>query len=517
MDAQSDAISDRRRWTGKSIAVGVLLLIGIAIVLLVDSGAFALPTGLTREGALVAGVMICMATLWIFEVVPIAATALIPLAVFPVLTILPGKVVAKAYTNHIIMLLLGGFLLAKGLERWDVPQRMALSVERWAKGEPRRLVYGLVGTTAVLSMWLSNTATTLVMVTVAIAAARRAEASEHNTPLDASRFRLALLLGVAYAANIGGMATPVGTAPNALFLTFYEKIVPGGQVSFLMWMIVALPVVVILLPIMTWMLTRVLCPFPADLDLGSTKQKTLPPLGNGARRALIIFGTTALLWVFRKDLNLEVVTIPGWAGALGLSKWVDDGTVAMMGAFAMFACPAGEPPSDERGLVDSSATNAKVLDWDSANSIPWYLLLLFGGGLALAEAFGATGLSLWLGNKLEWLSGAPLVAIVFVLCLGMSLLTEVTSNTATTTLLLPVLGAAALALDIAPALLMLPAALCASAAFILPISTPPNAIAAGAGNIAVQDMARVGVAINGVAVTVITLLTVVWFGRVLGV
>lgn len=517
MDEQVDVRSEGKKLSGKSIAIGILLLVGVSIVLLVDSNTAPLPAGLTREGALVAGVMICMATLWIFEVVPIAATALIPLAVFPMLAILPGKVVAKAYTNHIIMLLLGGFLLAKGLERWGVPQRVARGVERWAKGNPRRLLYGLIVTTAILSMWLSNTATTLVMVTVAIAAAQRAEASARNVAADVKHFRLALLLGVSYAANIGGMATPVGTAPNALFLTFYEKAVPGGQVSFLMWMIVALPLVVILLPIMAWMLTHVLCPFPADLDLGSEEKEAMPPLGNGARRALVIFATTALLWVFRKDLNLEVITIPGWAGALGLSKWVDDGTVAMMGAFAMFACPAGQPPSDELGLVEDKAATTKVLDWDTANTIPWYLLLLFGGGLALAEAFGATGLSMWLGNKLEWLGGAPLILIVFVLCLGMSLLTEVTSNTATTTLLLPVLAAAAVALDIAPALLMLPAALCASAAFILPISTPPNAIAAGAGNIAVQDMARVGVAINGVAVTLITLLTVVWFGRVLGV
>ncbi len=503
---------------GKKIAIGALLFIGVAIVLLVDSGATSLPDGLTREGAIVAGVMICMATLWIFEVVPIAATALIPLAAFPMLAVLPGKVVAKAYTNHIIMLLLGGFLLAKGLERWGVPQRVARGVERWAQGNPRRLVYGLIGTTAFLSMWLSNTATTLVMVTVAIAAAQRAELSPSNAPADAGRFRLALLLGVAYAANIGGMATPVGTAPNALFLTFYEKAVPTGQVSFLMWMIVALPVVVILLPIMAWMLTHLLCPFPADLDLGHADEAPPAPLGNGARRALVIFATTALLWVFRKDLNLEVITIPGWAGALGLSKWVDDGTVAMFGAFAMFACPAGETPKDARGVVDTSAQeDEKVLNWEWANTIPWYLLLLFGGGLALAEAFGATGLSLWLGNKLEWLAGAPLILIVFILCLGMSLLTEVTSNTATTTLLLPVLAAAALALDLPPALLMLPAALCASAAFILPISTPPNAIAAGAGNIPVRDMARVGVAINGVAVTLITILTVVWFGRALGV
>jgi len=495
----------------------VILLIGSVFALGGRAGWLPPPEGLSTTGLITAGVMLVMAASWVFDVIPIAATSLIPLALFPLLGVQSGKVVAKAYTSNIIMLLMGGFFLAKGLERWEVPQRLATHVQRFAQGNPRKLLYGLMGTSAVLSMWLSNTATTLVMVTVGLAAVQRARADERNQPADVEQFKLALLLGIAYAANVGGIATPVGTAPNAIFLGLVEKADGGMSISFLMWMILAVPLVVVLVPLIAYLLSRVLCPFPADLQLGVVDDD-VPPLPEGGKRALFIFTLTALLWVFRKDLNLEVIVIPGWASALGLSKFVDDGTVAMLGAVLMFAMPAGSrKPHSHVDNHPEAAAKQRVLDWATANTIPWNLIVLFGGGLALAAAFKATGLSAFLGQKLVWLEGMPAWVIVLVLCFGMSLLTEVTSNTATTTLLLPVFAAAAAPLHLPPVLLMFPATLCASAAFILPISTPPNAIAAGQGDIPVAQMARVGAVINVVAVILVTLLTTVWVRSRLGV
>ncbi|MCP4500708.1 MAG: SLC13/DASS family transporter [Deltaproteobacteria bacterium] len=502
----------------RKIVLVVALLLGAFLALGARSGMISPPDGLSTEAMITAGVMIIMATCWVLDVMPIAATSLIPLAAFPILGVQSGKLTAKAYSGHIIMLLMGGFFLAKGLERWQVPQRLAILVQRWAKGEPRRLLYGLMATAAFLSMWLSNTATTLVMVSVGLAAIQQAEADEKNDAKDVKNFRIALLLGIAYAANIGGLATPVGTAPNAIFLGLLEGVPGSPQISFLQWMILALPVVVVLLPVMALMLSRLLSPFPVDLSLGPVVVEKPVPLAEGGKRALIIFVFTAVLWVFRRDLNLEFIVIPGWASSLGLGKIVDDGTVAMLGAVLMFAMPAGSSVPESDGKIDDkdSKEGVRVLDWATANTIPWSLIVLFGGGMALADAFKVTGLSAFLGEKLVWLSGAPLVVIVLVLCLGMSLLTEVTSNTATTTLLLPVFAAAAIPLGLPAVLLMFPATLCASAAFILPVSTPPNAIAAGVGGIAVKDMARVGVFINLIAVVLITAVTLLWVASQLG-
>jgi sodium-dependent dicarboxylate transporter 2/3/5 len=470
-----------------------------AVVLMVRGATMGPPDAefgddLTPQGVTVAGVMILMASLWVLEGMPLAATALLPLVLFPFLDVSPAKDVARTYMSSIVMLLMGGFFMAKSLERWEVPVKLARRVEVWAKGSPTRLMYGLMGVTALLSMWLSNTATTLVMVTVGAAAVGRAQNSDKNDPLDVRRFAVALMLGIAYAANMGGLATPVGTAPNAIFLGMADKEGLEGY-SFAIWMILTVPVVLLMLPAIALLLAKVLCPFPVDLDLGSAEEQARP-LSVGGRRALGIFVLIALAWVFRKDVDLEVLRIPGWANAIGVGKAVDDGTIAMLGAVLMFATPSGE--------------GERVLTWETARTIPWYLILLFGGGLALADAFSTSGLSAWLGGQLVGLMGAPTLVIVLVLCLGMSLLTEVTSNTATTTLLLPVLAAAAVALAMPKSLLMWPATLCASAAFILPISTPPNAIAAGAGNISVPEMARVGIWMNLIAVVIISIAAVVW-------
>lgn len=496
---------------------------GLAIALATRLSWISPPSGLSAEGWMVFGVMCVMAAAWILEAMPFAATALLPLVLLPLLGVAGAKSVAKSYANSTILLFMGGFFLAKGLERWQVPQVIARRVERLTSGSPTTLLFGISGITAVLSMWLSNTATALIMVTVAEAALQRARQVPENRPIDLERFRLALLLSVAYSANLGGMATPVGTAPNLLLLSLRKELEPAAPaISFVEWMILTLPLVIVLVPLIAYLLARVLSPFSRDLRLGTADQEGTASLSPTGRRALLIFGVTVLLWVWRADLDLGFVTLPGWAGLLGLQKTVDDATVAVLGAICMFLWPVASADRPQKNVAEASLgaarwlANERLLTWDVANQIPWYLLLLFGGGLALADAFSSTGLSAWLGQQLTGLQGAPTWLLVGILCLGMSLLTEVTSNTATTTLILPVLFAAAPALGVPPMLLMWPATLCASAAFILPVSTPPNAIVAGAGPIRPMEMAKVGIWCNLLAVLLVTLLTMFWLAPRMG-
>lgn len=496
------------------------LLLGAGIVLGAQLGVLAPPAGLHVSAMVVAGVALMMAACWIFEALPFAATSLFPVVAFPVLGVASAKEVASAYANSTILLFMGGFFLAKGLERWQVPHRLAEVVSKQAGGSALRLHYGLMGTTALLSMWLSNTATTLIMVTVADAALRKAASISTNGRDELQRFRVALLLGIAYAANVGGIATPVGTAPNLILLSLRKELEPAAAtIPFFTWMVLALPIVVLMVPLMGFLLARVLSPFSSALELGAPTDKPEAPMSRGAKRALLIFAITVILWVTRSDVDLGVMLIPGWSGMLGLQKVVDDSTVAMFGASLMFLFPADQitgssaatrPRAFVLELPARWLRAPRVLDWEVANQIPWYLLLLFGGGIALANAFSSSGLSTWIGQQLVVFSGAPAWVVVLVLCLGVSLLTEVTSNTASTTLLLPVLFAAAPALGLPPLLLMWPATLAASAAFILPVSTPPNAIVAGAGEISPLQMARVGVWLNLLAVLFIAGFSMVW-------
>ncbi|MFZ9889961.1 MAG: SLC13 family permease, partial [Myxococcota bacterium] len=364
---------------------------GLGFALLARIGVIGPPEGLRVEALVIAGVLIAMAASWIFEGMPLAATALLPMALFPLFGVAEAKTVARSYMSSAIMLLMGGFFLARGLERWGVPQRMAHFVSRRAAGSPRRLLVGLMVTTAVLSMWVSNTATTLIMVTVALASVSRARASSKNHPGDVKRFAFAVVLGIAYSANVGGITTPVGTAPNVILLGLHRKLMPDAvPVSFLEWMILTLPIAAVLIPAMAWLLMRFLLPFPADLDIGAPDEEEGQPLGPGGRRARARLARTGLLWVFRVDIDLGVVVMPGIASMLGLGEQLDDGAIAMLGVVLMFACPAGQasphaPHSDLRPTIDEGPISLaqrlhllverpRVLDWETASAIPWYLL-----------------------------------------------------------------------------------------------------------------------------------------------
>ncbi len=435
--------------------------------------AFALAShfGLARPAAWTAAVTTLCAVWWVSEPIPIPATSLIPFAAFPLLGVLDHQAVSTAYGHTLILLLMGGFLISTALERSGAHRRLALGMLRLVGATSgRRVVLGFMLATALSSMWISNTAAVLMMLPVALALLER----------DKAGLGPALLLGLAYSASIGGLGTPIGTPPNVIFMGVYRE-VAGREVSFLNWMQIGVPVVAVLLPLCWWVVTRKL---DAKVSLSVPE---VGPWQPAERRVLWAFGITALAWITRTE------PFGGWSGLFGVPG-VSDSTVALAAAVALFLIPDG------RG--------GALLDWPTAQRIPWGLLLLFGGGIALAKAFEESGLSKSLGALLGGVAGLPTFVMLLSVCLVVTFLTEVTSNTATATLLMPILAATAVGVGLDPALLMAPAALSASCAFMLPVATAPNAIVFGTERVTASQMARTGLVVNLVGALVISTLCV---------
>lgn len=443
------------------------LLLGVAIA--AAAGFAAAAAGLGADAVSTAAITGLCAAWWVLEPIPIPATSLIPFAAFPLCGVLDDETVAAAYGHHMILLLLGGFMLSAAVEKSGVHRRLALGMVRMSGRGGRSLVGGFMLASALSSMWISNTATTLVLLPVALAVIDSDESGALAVPL---------LLGIAYAASIGGMATPIGTPPNLIFMSVYEQ-ATGNSISFLEWMSIGVPVVAVMLPMAWLVVTRKLrgVAAPAVPRAGSWTSSEV--------RVLFVFAATAAAWVFR--------TAPagGWA-ALADMPGVGDSTVALAAVLVLFLVP--------------DATGEPLLGWSTAKRIPWGLLLLFGGGLAISAAFKASGLSESLGHAFLVIAVWPSIALIFVVCLIVTFLTEVTSNTATASLLMPVLVAAATAAALAPDQLMIPATLSASCAFMLPVATAPNAIVAGTEHISTRTMASTGVWINLLGAVVISLL-----------
>ncbi len=446
----------RRLWIGPIAAAGVGLL--------------ATSTGLSSAASWTAAVTALCAVWWVSEALPIAATSLIPFALFPLVGVLSPKELAEAYGHPLILLLLGGFLLSAAMERSGAHRRIALRMIRLTGGRggaPMVLAFMLAS--ALLSMWISNTATTLMLLPVALAVLDQD---------DDQHLSRALLLGIAYAASIGGLGTPIGTPPNAVFMGVYTETV-GQQMSFLEWMRIGVPASILLLPIAWFSLTRGMKPAAKlKLELSGRWQPQ-------EKRVLWLFAITALLWMTRS------APAGGWNQLLPASV-ADDSTVALLASAVAFVLPDG------RGQ--------RMLDWQTAKKIPWGLLILFAGGIAIAKAFVSSGLSKDIAGLVSHAGALPTVVVMGLVCLGVTFLTEVTSNTATATLLMPILAAAAAALGWDPRLLMIPAALSASCAFMLPVATAPNAIVFGTGRFTTQDMAREGLRLNLLGALVLTLL-----------
>ena len=427
--------------------------------------------GGSLQACITLGITAWVVIWWMFEPIPIPATSLIPLALLPLFGVLSAREVGAAYGHPLVLLLMGGFLLATALEKSGAHRRIALGmVNAFGNTSARRLVFGFMAASAVLSMWISNTATVLMLLPVAVAVIDGSEDEHLATPL---------LLGIAYGASIGGMGTPIGTPPNVVLMGVYQQTV-GQSISFTQWMMWAVPVVVVLLPLAGLWVTR---------NLRQHGIYQMPEMGRwrtAEKRVFIVFSITALCWITRSE------PFGGWTAWLGL-PYSNDAIVAFIGVVALFLVPNGE--------------GDKLLDWETANKIPWGMLILFGAGISIATAFINSGLSSTIGEQLEQLSTLPLLLMIAVICLSVTFLTEVTSNTATTTLLMPILAAAALGSGIDPKLFMIPAALSASCAFMLPVATPPNVITFSTGRFSVRTMAQEGFAVNLMGVAVISTMT----------
>jgi len=462
--------------TARRIGLWLGPLAFIAVWLVPASG------GLAPEAQRLAAVAVWMAVWWTSEAVPIPATALLPIVTFPLLGIMPVSKVTASYAHHLVFLFMGGFMIAATMERWDLHRRIALHVICRSGGGAPGLVLGFMLATAVLSMWISNTAATMMMVTIGLAVLSQLIPSDETGqhPLGT-----ALMLSIAYAASIGGVATLIGTPPNAILAGVLEQSY-GIEVSFTSWMLFALPLSVVMLFLTWWYLTRQAFAL-RTVALPDAKQeitRQLDQLGImrvPERRIAIVFATVALLWVVHGLINWEPIAA------------IKDSTIAIAGALVLFALPAG------------GGNEGALLDWKTAVRIPWDIIILFGGGFALAAGFGDTGLTVWLAEQLRVLQGAPELIVLLAVGLLVIFLTEVTSNTATASLLLPVLGALGLAIGMPPLLLMVSAALCASFAFMLPVATPPNAIVFGSHRVRISQMMRAGLWLNLVGVLLITL------------
>ena len=410
---------------------------------------------------------------WIFEPLPIPVTSLLPIAVFPISGVLTPEQVGASVGSPLIILLLGGFLLSRGMESTGAHHRIALSVVNLVGGhKPRRLVLGFMIAGALLSMWISNTASILMLMPVALAVL--ASCSDRNS------LAAPLLLGLAWSCSIGGLGTPIGTPPNLILVQVYEENT-AQTISFGQWMSWGIPVVLILLPLAWWWVTRAV---PRELDI---QLPAVGPWRSAERRVLVVFGLTAVAWITRAE------PFGGWQTWLDLPA-ANDASVALLAVVALFVVR-----DDQR---------EPLIDWAKASQIPWGVLLLFGGGICLARAFVASGLSAQVGDALTAVAVLPVFAMMLLLALAVTFLTEATSNTATTALLMPVLAAVALAVEIDPLWLMVPAAMSASCAFMLPVATAPNAVVFGSGELPIRRMVREGFALNLMGALLIA--TVAW-------
>ncbi len=440
-----------------------------------------------------------MAIWWVTEVVPLAITSLLPVILFPLMGVMNGKDVSSTYFNHVVFLFIGGFIVAIAMQKWELHKRIALKILMYSGVSPARILLGFMLASAFLSMWISNTATTMMMVPILLSIIQKLE--ENLPSKSTGKYATGLLLGVAHSASIGGIATLVGTPPNLSFARIFQIMFPNApEISFALWMAYALPITIIFLIICWAYLYMIYKPkknswVSVDRSTFKKQYSELGTMGFEEKIILIDFIALGFLWIFRSDITVGTFKIPGWANLFSNPSFINDGTVAIAMAVLLFLIPSKLKP------------DKRLMDWKAATGIPWHIVLLFGGGFALASGFKESGLSLWVGGQLSWVVSIHPIFIILIIALMMTFLTELTSNTATTEMLLPVLAGLSISTQINPLFFMLPATLSASMAFMLPVATPPNAIVFGTGRISIMHMAKTGLALNLMGAILITLAT----------
>ena len=461
------------------------LLLGPALMLTLL--ALPQPAGMPDSSMQVAAVAVLMATYWITEAIPIPATALMPIVLFPFLDVMPTSNVTLAYGNHLIYLFMGGFLIAVAIEKWHLHKRIALHTILLVGVSSNRIILGFMLATAFLSAWISNTATAMMMVTIGLAVIKQAQQTTIASH-SASPFATALMLGIAYAASIGGIATLIGTPPNAILAGVIEANY-NYSIGFAEWMSFGVPLSILMLAICWIYLTRFAFKMEFDELPGGKHQiqqqlKQLGSMQSAEKKVLAVFLLVASGWLIRGLFDLEIL------------KSVKDSSIAIAGALLLFVIPADL----KKGQF--------LLDWNTAKKIPWDIIILFGGGFALASGFAKSGLTVWLADQLTALQGVDLAVLIIMSVLLVTFLTEITSNTATASLMLPVMGAFALAIQVNPLYLMVAVALAASFAFMLPVATPPNAIVFSSRQITIPQMAGTGIWLNIIGSITITLFVI---------
>lgn len=454
-------------------------------------------SGLGHAARATAAVATLMATWWLTEAIPLQGTALIPIALFPLLGIMGIKAAAAPYASDVIYLFLGGMMLGAAMERWGLHRRIALRVVLLVGTRPASLVGGVMVATSVISMWVSNTATAVMMLPIGasivqlVATGGKAEASP-----ESRRFATCLMLAIAYAATIGGVTTLIGSPPNAVLAGFISRSM-GEDLTFARWLMVGLPVMLVFLPLAWLVLTRVAFPVgrsevPGAKELFRKALAEMGPMSRGERLVLVVFGGAALGWVLRGPLAslLGSITFPN-----GRRPELADAGIAMLATLLLFLLPVNVKKKEF------------LLDWKHASRLPWGVLLLFGGGLSLAEAMTTTGLDTAIGSLFGRLGGVHPIVVVLVISTIVVFLTEIGSNTAVATTFLPITYAAALTLNIDPMILMVPVAMGCSYAFMMPTGTPPNALVFASGHVTIRQMCRAGLMLNFLSITVITIAT----------
>jgi sodium-dependent dicarboxylate transporter 2/3/5 len=469
-------------------------LLAIVLAIIVYS---IVPGNEYEQAPIMAAVVIIMAVFWIFEVVPIAITSIFPIFLFPLFGILDTKSTALFFGKEIIFLFLGGLMLAQGIQNSNLHKRIALHIVNIIGSKPANLVLGFMVATAGLSMWISNTASVMVMMPIGLSIIEEIK-DVKNSEKFLSKFAVALMLGIAYSADIGGMATLIGTPPNMVFMEMYHELFPNlPKVGFSQWMMMGLPVAIIFLFTGWLLMTKVIFRLPKFkvFEGKDIIRELLNGLGKLRRDELtsgLVFLSAAILWVTGSDITLsDSYTIHGWRSTFGL-EMVSDASIAVATSLLLFLIPSKDKPTE------------KLLTWQKAKELPWGILLLFGGGFAIAGGFNSSGLSNVIGNLFSSINIDSPILIVLIVCFVLTFLTEITSNTATTNLILPILAKASAVLGLDPRILMIPATLSASCAFMMPIASPTQAIIFGSGHVKIKQMIRAGILFNLWGVLIVT-------------
>jgi len=486
---------DRRQKIG--LVLGPLLF---ALIMLVPT-----PEGLSSGGQAVAATTAWVAVWWIGESIPIPATSLLPIVLFPLTGALDVDATTAPYANDLIFLFMGGFFIAMAMQRWGLHRRIALRTIRAVGTGPKRIILGFMVATAFLSMWVSNTATAMMMTPIGLAVILQTSDIIERSDVDVSteqgefNFGTALMLCIAYSASVGGVGTIIGTPPNLVLVGAINETF-DQTISFAQWMLYGVPIAVLGVAIIWVYVTRVVLPpqldsLPGGMAVIDEEIESLGAMAREEKLVLLVFSLTAAAWISRSFV-LEPI-IPG----------ISDSVIGIAGALALFLIPAR--------ASDGSFTF--LLDWETAVDIPWGIILLFGGGLAIAEGFSETGLAEWLGSQLTGLEGVSIVLVITVVVLLTIFMTEVTSNTATTAMLMPIMASLAVGLSIHPYGIMIAAATSASFAFMLPVATPPNAVVFGSGYITMPQMAKTGAGLNIIGIFLVILLAMTWLPLVWGI